>query len=88
MAKASSPAFAGFSPKLVAFLRELDANNDRDWFQRNKARYESEVREPALDFIAAMGASLKRCAPHLEAVPKPVGGSRGSRFRTSSAQVG
>ncbi|MBM4267561.1 MAG: DUF2461 domain-containing protein [Deltaproteobacteria bacterium] len=75
MPKASSTAFAGFSPKTVAFLRGLEANNNRDWFQRNKARYESDVREPALDFIAAMGTALKRCAPHLEAVPKAVGGS-------------
>jgi uncharacterized protein (TIGR02453 family) len=40
-----------FSPGLFAFLRELAANNDREWFAANKARYMAEVQEPALAFV-------------------------------------
>jgi len=40
-----------FSPKLFTFLKDLKDNNDRVWFKANQARYEEEVREPALAFI-------------------------------------
>ena len=63
----SKTTFPGFSPKLVKFLRELDTNNNRAWFEDNKQRYVSEVREPALDFIEAMGVALRKVAPHLRA---------------------
>ena len=31
-----------FSPALFAFLEELEAHNEREWFNANKARYEKE----------------------------------------------
>ena len=68
-------ATASFSPALFAFLRELRVNNDRDWFQRNKARYEKDVRDPALRFIEAVGPGLRKLSTHLVADPRPVGGS-------------
>lgn len=39
-------AFTGIPRDAVAFYRELDANNSREWWQVNKARYESHVRGP------------------------------------------
>jgi uncharacterized protein (TIGR02453 family) len=66
---------SSFSPALFDFLRELRANNDRDWFQRNKARYESEVKAPALRFIAEVGPRLQGISKHIVADPSPVGGS-------------
>ena len=47
-----------FSNETFAFLDERAANNDRLWFEANKARYEAQVREPALAFITAMAPSL------------------------------
>jgi uncharacterized protein (TIGR02453 family) len=64
-----------FESSLLGFLRELKANNNRDWFAQNRDRYESLVREPALNFIAAMGPELDRIAPQFEAVAKKTGGS-------------
>lgn len=64
-----------FGPGLFKFLRQLQRNNDRAWFQANKERYESEVREPALQFIRLMAPHLRRISPHLRAVDKRVGGS-------------
>ena len=66
---------ASFSPRLFAFLRDLAANNDRDWFKANKERYEADVREPALEFISAFGPRLDRISPHFLADARPVGGS-------------
>jgi len=59
-----------FSAGLFKFLRELKANNQRDWFQANKARYEQDVKEPALAFIEDMGYRLAEVAPHLVADKK------------------
>jgi uncharacterized protein (TIGR02453 family) len=64
-----------FSPTLFDFLRELRANIDREWFQLNKARYENEVKAPALRFIAAVGPKLHTISRHIVADARPVGGS-------------
>lgn len=64
-----------FTPKLFAFLRDLAANNDRDWFEQHRDDYESHVREPALDFIADMAEPLGRISPHFVADTRKVGGS-------------
>lgn len=64
-----------FTPALFDFLRQLKKNNNRDWFLKHKARYESDVRDPALRFISDAGPGLKKISPHLVADPRPVGGS-------------
>lgn len=67
--------FDGFQPSLVKFLKQLEKNNNREWFQDNKPRYESDVLAPALDFIDAMSGPLKKVSPHFKAIPKRMGGS-------------
>jgi uncharacterized protein (TIGR02453 family) len=71
MAKRSGP----FGPGLMKFLRELDRNNDRAWFEKNKQRYEDDVREPAREFIRAMTPQIERISPHLTVSDRKVGGS-------------
>ncbi len=34
-------------PEALEFLRDLEANNDRDWFKANRARYDDYLLEPA-----------------------------------------
>lgn len=75
-AAASTTALdARFSPELFGFLRELAANNRREWFKANKQRYEDAVLEPALDFIEAFRPLLHEVSPHFLADARPVGGS-------------
>jgi uncharacterized protein (TIGR02453 family) len=64
-----------FSTELFTFLAELRENNDRDWFARNKERYETHVLEPALDFIEAFGPRLESISPHFVADARRSGGS-------------
>ena len=64
-----------FSPASFDFLTRLNANNNRDWFDRHKQEYEDAVRTPALDFIAAMADDIEAISPHFLAVPRKVGGS-------------
>jgi len=52
-----------FTPASFDFLRKLDANNNRDWFDRHKQEYEDAVRSPALDFIAAMADDIEALSP-------------------------
>lgn len=64
-----------FTPATFKFLRELESNNNKEWWEKNKSRYGDVVREPALEFIADFGAHLKKLSPHFTADAKTVGGS-------------
>jgi uncharacterized protein (TIGR02453 family) len=64
-----------FTPQLFAFLRDLEAHNERDWFKANQERYEEHVREPALEFITDFAGPLKKISPHFVADARTVGGS-------------
>lgn len=68
-------AFPGFGQPALAFLRELSTHNDKKWFDANKERYESTIREPALDFIRAMGPALAKISRQLTADDRKIGGS-------------
>jgi uncharacterized protein (TIGR02453 family) len=64
-----------FSGRTFTFLRDLAENNNREWFQANKVRYEEEVRGPALQFIQDFSPHLKRLSEHFRADPRATGGS-------------
>lgn len=67
--------FKGFPRDFFRFFRDLAANNQREWFNDNKPRYQASVVEPMCAFISAMAPRLKRISPHYVADPKPHGGS-------------
>jgi uncharacterized protein (TIGR02453 family) len=64
-----------FTKQTFAFLKELEANNNREWFQDNKQRYEDDVRSPALEFIRLIKPKLLKVSECFAAVDKKVGGS-------------
>ena len=64
-----------FGPELFSFLADLRANNDRQWFEANKHRYEEDLLEPALAFIADFAPRLQKISPHFRADARPSGGS-------------
>ena len=79
-----------FDPAFFRFLRDLKANNDREWFAANKERYEDDVRGPALDFVVEFAPQLERISRHFVADPRPSGGSlfrihRDTRFSKDKA---
>jgi uncharacterized protein (TIGR02453 family) len=63
------------TPKLFAFFRDLKKNNTREWFEANKDRYESDVREPLLAFIDSFAQPLYAISPHFRADARKQGGS-------------
>ena len=64
-----------FTPALFEFLSELADNNNREWFQDNKARYERDVRDALVQFVADFGEKLREISPHMVADPRLSGGS-------------
>jgi len=64
-----------FNRKTIKFLKDLDKNNNREWFGENKHRYEDEVRTPAFDYIESMVQPMAKISPFFVVSAKKVGGS-------------
>ncbi len=64
-----------FGDDFFGFLTELRVHNHREWFTKNKHRYENAVRDPFLRLIADLAPALKKIPPGFVADPRPVGGS-------------
>lgn len=64
-----------FTSAVFKFLRELEENNDRPWFEANKERYIATIREPAKEFIADFEPRLTNISDHFIADTRTNGGS-------------
>jgi uncharacterized protein (TIGR02453 family) len=62
--------FKGFSAQTGDFFNQLVMNNNKAWFDQNRADYEEYVLEPARAFILAMGEALRPYCPGLNAIPQ------------------
>ena len=62
--------FPGFPRETLRFLRELKANNNREWFQARKDVYEEKVKRPMVELVLALGGALRGFAPELQTDPK------------------
>ena len=62
--------FEGFGPDALGFLRRLERNNRREWFERHRPIYEREVRDPMRALVEEMDVRLARLAPELVGDPK------------------
>jgi uncharacterized protein (TIGR02453 family) len=52
--EARAAPFRGFGPGALAFLEALAANQTRDWFQANRATYETDLRAPLGSLVEAL----------------------------------
>ena len=59
-----------FTPDTIAFLNDLEENNDREWFHSNKKRYEKSVKGPVLEFAAEMIEQMRKLDPEITMLPK------------------
>jgi len=50
--------FQGFPKALFTFLKQLKKNNERDWFNDNKARFEANVKAPLEAFVGDASEEL------------------------------
>jgi uncharacterized protein (TIGR02453 family) len=69
-AAAQAGEFHGFRPAALTFLRGLRRHNDREWFLRNRDRYEAEVRGPLAALVEELDVRLATLAPEIVGDPK------------------
>lgn len=62
--------FSGFPPEAPRFLRQLERNNNREWFRANKPVFDEKVRGPMEELVGHLGAALQGPAPELVTDPK------------------
>jgi uncharacterized protein (TIGR02453 family) len=62
--------FTGFSPDTFAFFRELAENNNKDWFSRNRERYETRVTGAFRALLADLEPFLLNLNPQFETAGK------------------
>jgi len=60
-----SDAFANLISDARRFFAELQADNTKDWFEANKARYTNTIRKPAEALGEVMAAELGRLAGYV-----------------------
>ncbi len=54
----------------LQFLYELSQNNNKDWFDKNKARYEADLKKPWEATVAAIIERIKAFEPDLQSTAK------------------
>ena len=59
-----------FSQDFIDFFKELEVNNDRDWFTENKKRYENSVKKPFAKFIDDLIIAFQDIYPNLTMTSK------------------
>ena len=62
--KPASTAEAHLRREGLKFLKSLNKNNDREWFNQRKAVYEAELKEPMLAIIRKVTNAMMEFAPH------------------------
>ena len=59
-----------FTQDYLDFFKELAANNNKDWFQENKKRYEQSVKKPFYKFLGDLIAEINKQETILDVEPK------------------
>ncbi len=54
---------AYFTNDFAKFFKELERNNNKDWFDANRKRYEESVKKPFHDFMNAVAGELQKVYP-------------------------
>ena len=62
------PAY--FTKNFLKFLKDLEKNNNRDWFKANKKRFDEDVKVPFENFIGVMIDKMQEKDPGIIITPK------------------
>ncbi len=63
-------AFSHFPKETLPFLKEVQKNNHKEWFEAHKEDYIKYILEPSRDFVEEMGEHLQALVPTINAIPK------------------
>lgn len=61
---------AYFKQSFIDFFSELEANNNREWFNDNKKRFEEEVKKPFELFVADVIQCIQKHDTSIKVTPK------------------
>ena len=61
---------AYFTTDFLNFFAELSLNNDRDWFNANKARFQKSVEKPFSEFVGALIERAQQVDNRIVLTPK------------------
>ena len=64
------PSKSYFTPEVFEFLVRLKRNNRREWFLKNKAKYEQVIKEPCVRFVCDAALPLHEISSNLRSDPK------------------
>ena len=59
-----------FPQSTIKFLTALSKNNTKEWFEKNRVRYDLELLQPAVQFVIDLGEKLSEFSPNIYAIPK------------------
>jgi len=59
-----------FTPDFLQFFKELAANNHKDWFDKNRGRYEEEVKNPMQKMVQDLIAAIAKKDKAVKIAPK------------------
>jgi uncharacterized protein (TIGR02453 family) len=59
-----------FPPEAITFLKGLEKNNTREWFQPRKEIFDTKLKAPMFELVEAINAELLKFAPEFITEPK------------------
>jgi uncharacterized protein (TIGR02453 family) len=62
--------FNGFHEESLKFLIDLANNNNKQWFDINRSRYEKYILDPSKSFVTTIGPKLKSISLDINADPR------------------
>ena len=71
-------SFSGFKPDAFVFFEELSQNNNKAWFDQNRARYEEHVTGTFRGLLETLTPFILALNPHFEVSGRPTAVFRGS----------
>ncbi len=61
--------FFGFKPETLDYLRALDRNNNKKWFEKHRKEYETNLLIPFKNLVNDLGGFMLTIDPYLEIKP-------------------
>lgn len=62
-------AFTGFTKSTIGFLKDLAVNNNKEWFERNRGRYDEHLLTPLKELSADLGRLICSIDVEIEIAP-------------------
>lgn len=59
-----------FPKETIAFINDLSKNNNKDWFNENRYRYENDFLTPSKEIVTSISTELKKINPNINCIPK------------------